>query len=90
MATVNQFTKLQQAAFKEQHPQGEPKDWAVMDGKLIYGFFDTLEEAQREADGLNFDDKLADEFHEWVDTIIDKYPNTELEHIYAVIKSQCH
>jgi len=90
MATVDQLTELQQTAHREQYSEAEVKEWVVMDGKLVYEFYDTLEEAQRGADELNFDDKLADEFGEWVDTITAKYPNAELEHVYEVIAGRCH
>lgn len=84
-ATVKQLTLQEQADIRNKYPEADPKEWAVMDGKLTYTYRDTQEEAQQEVDALNLDDRLASDFQEWIDTIIVKYPSMELEHIYEVI-----
>lgn len=93
MAIVEKWTQEMMDEYRKEFPKSEPKQYAVRESphsKIIWGFHAFEADAKQEADQIDFDDKLGDEFDEWIDTIMAKYPDAELEHIYEVITSRCH
>jgi len=84
---IKHFTEEDRKAFVEKHPLGEPKEWAVMDGSLVWAFYDTKEEADREIAELVRDEKIGDSFSLWEDECADEL-NTTQEVIREVIKAR--
>jgi len=86
---LKHFTDEDQRAFKEKHELGKPKEWAVMDGSIVWGFFDTKEEAEAELAEITRDEKIGDRFSNWEDEVADEL-NTTCEVIREVIRGRLH
>lgn len=43
--TIKHFNKEERKAFFKKHDLLEPKEWAIVKGPLVMGFFDSKEEA---------------------------------------------
>ena len=86
---LKHYTEADRRAFIEAHPQGEPKEWAVMDGSLVWGFFDTKEEAEAELVEIARDEKIGNRFSDWEEEVADEL-NTTIEVVREVIKGRLH
>ena len=69
---LKKFTEEDKSKFIEQHPQAEPKLWAIIDEDLpgtgVIGFYDTAEEALKAKEDLELSESIHDLFWEWVMT----------------------
>ena len=87
MAEVQHWTQAQQDERKNKFPLSYVKPWAVMDGKILAGFFDTEEEAVKEAARINRDDKIAESFNEW-ESAAELEFSVDCETIKEIVESQ--
>jgi TRAP-type C4-dicarboxylate transport system substrate-binding protein len=87
--SIQHFTEEHRRIFKEAHDLAEPKEWAVMDGTLVYGFYDTKEEAEAEIKEVARDDQIQQRFSDWEDDIADEF-GIDLEVVREIVKARIH
>ena len=63
---IKHLTQDEKEAFIREHPLAEPREWALMDGKFIEGFYDTEAEATTELKRLQTIDAITDRWEDWV------------------------
>lgn len=74
MTTIEHWTQEQIEAYAKEHPQAaRAKPWIVMDGSLVWGHYDTEEEAKKEVAEIDRDEKIATRFSEWMLAIEDEF-----------------
>lgn len=70
---IKQFSEQERLAFKAKHDLAKPKEWAVMDGSIVYNFYNTEQEANAMLKILNIEEEIADNFDIWVDEQAENY-----------------
>ncbi len=83
---VTEYTKSEQAAYKENHPMSEPKRYAVIDDGIVYSFYDT-EEAGIMVEVLQEHDHIRNEFLLWLHKSERRHPLVKREEFYSIVKS---
>jgi len=73
MVIVERWTQEQQDGYKGEFPGAQPKPWVVKDGEIVYSFYDSEEGAVGAATVINRDDKIAEQFQEWVDQVAKEF-----------------
>ncbi|GAI97643.1 unnamed protein product, partial [marine sediment metagenome] len=64
--TIRYFSEENKRAIIAEFPGAEPKNWAVMDGKYVYTYCDTEEEARIELTKLEREENITGAFDDWV------------------------
>ena len=62
MLEITQYTEEEQISYKNQHPESKPKNYAILDDGIIYSFYDTREEAQKELNELQIHDAILQDY----------------------------
>ena len=75
---TKRFTEDEQKAFKLEHELAEPKEWAVMDGGIVYAFYDTEAEATEVLTKLQEVEAITNRFEDWVAETADNLNVSEL------------
>jgi len=87
MVTVEHWSPEQQALYKIKHPLSKPKPWVVFDDNLIWAFFDTEEEARREAHEIEMSNEIADSFGTWMDDTVEHF-SISYEKVREIVQGQ--
>lgn len=85
--TIKYFSPEDQQAFIAEHELAEPKEWAVMDGSMVYSFYDAIGEAQIALEKLNLEDKIGERFEIWVEDICEEF-SVDLTTAREIIKAR--
>lgn len=73
---IRHFTPEQQEAFKAEHPLAKPKKYALFEGSLCWGFYDTEEEVKAAFREMYVFDRVMEDFRIWRDGIAEAYSLT--------------
>ena len=85
--TVKNFSAEDKRAFVAEHPAGKPKDWAVMDGGIVYGFFDCEEEARAELLRAENEEAIAASFDDWAEYMCERY-SVDLKTVQDIVSAE--
>ena len=63
---IEHWTDEQIKELKERLPMSKPTEWAVMDGPIVYGFYETGGKAQAAILYAEFEESVSDAFDDWL------------------------
>lgn len=70
--SIKHLTEEDRKAFKETHELAETKEWAVMDGSIVFSVHDTELEAAAEQTKLNLAERIFDLYEVWREDLADR------------------
>ena len=70
--SIKHLTEEDRKVFKETHELAETKEWAVMDGSIVFSVHDTELEAVAEQTKLNLGERIFDLYEVWREELADR------------------
>ena len=82
---IKHLSPEEMEAYRQEHPESEPKEWALFDKDVCFGFYNTEEEAMEARGEWNIRTMVEESFRDWAHTVTE-VTGIELQKVLEIVK----